>query len=306
MPRAVRFDSYGGIDVLKVAEVERPQPGQGEVLVRVKAAGINPGEAMIREGRLHERFPATFPSGEGSDLAGVVEELGEGVREYGSGDEVIGFTDRRASHAELVVVAEANLTKRPPGVPWEVAGALFVAGATAWAAVRAVSPQAGDTVGVSAAAGGVGTLAVQLARRERATVIGLASEGHHRWLSDHGVIPVSYGDGAAERIQAAAGGRLDAFIDAFGPPYVELALELGVEPRRIDTIADFGAGERHGVKMEGSAAGASAKVLAELAALVERGELEVPIDRVYPLEEVREAYRELEQRHTLGKIVLVP
>lgn len=306
MPRAVRFDHYGGIDVLEVVDVERPRPRPGEVLIRVKAAGINPGEAKIRAGALHERFPATFPSGQGSDLAGVVEEVGEGVTQFAAGDEVIGFTDRRASHAELVVVEEGNLTRRPPGVPWKVAGALFVAGATAWATVRAVALEPGDAVAVSAAAGGVGTIAVQLARRRRATVIGLASEPHHRWLADHGVIAVSYGDGVAERIRSASGGSLDALIDTFGPPYVELALELGVEPQRIDTIADFGAGERHGVKTEGSAAGASAEVLAELASLIERGELEVPIARVYRLGGVREAYRELEQGHTLGKIVLVP
>ena len=104
MPRAVRFDHYGGIDVLDVVEVPRPAPGDGELLVAVRAAGINPGEAKIREGLLHDMFPATFPSGEGSDLAGVVEEVGPGVSEFAPGDEVIGFTDNRASHAELVLV----------------------------------------------------------------------------------------------------------------------------------------------------------------------------------------------------------
>ena len=124
--------------------------------MRVKAAGINPGEAKIREGALHARFPATFPSGEGSDLAGVVEHLGPGVTGFAVADEVIGFTDNRASHAELVVVAAKNATHRPPGVPWEAAGALFVAGTTAYATVRAVSPKAGDTLVVAGAAGGVG------------------------------------------------------------------------------------------------------------------------------------------------------
>src|ERR1700740_731367 len=104
MPKAVRYDSYGDIDVLNVVEVERPVPGPGEVLVRVKAAGINPGEASIRKGLLDDRWPATFPSGEGSDLAGVIEQVGDGVEGGPEGDEVIGFTDTRASHAELVAV----------------------------------------------------------------------------------------------------------------------------------------------------------------------------------------------------------
>jgi NADPH:quinone reductase-like Zn-dependent oxidoreductase len=306
MPRAVRFDAYGGVDVLKVVEVGRPEPGRGQVLVRVRATGINPGEGKIREGLLAQQWPTTFPSGEGSDLAGVVEELGEGVTGLAAGDDVIGWTDNRASHAELVAVDAANLTRKPAGVSWEVAGSLFVAGATAYAMVRAVSLSPGDTVAVSGAAGGVGTIAVQLARNAGATVIGLASQAHHDWLADHGVIPVTYGEGAADRIRAASGGRVDAFLDTYGGPYVELALELGVRPERIDTIANFSAPAKYGVKAEGNAAGASAQVMAELAGQIDAGTLEIPIANVYPLDRVQDAYRELEQGHTLGKIVLEP
>jgi NADPH:quinone reductase-like Zn-dependent oxidoreductase len=307
MSKAVRFEQYGGVDVLNVVEVPRPVPGEGEVLVRVKAAGINPGEAAIRSGALHSRWPATFPSGEGSDLAGIVEEVGSGVTAVGVGDEVLGFTDNRASHAELVVVDAANLIPRPAGVSWEQAGALFVAGATAWAAVRAVAPTAQDTVVVSGAAGGVGSLAVQLARQTGATVIGLAGEANHAWLIDKGVIPVSYGDGVAERIrQAVPGKSIDAFIDTFGADYVELALGLGVKPERIDTIANFAAVETYGVKGDGNTVGGNAAVLAELADLIATGRLDLPIARTYPLARVREAFADLERRHTRGKIVLVP
>jgi NADPH:quinone reductase-like Zn-dependent oxidoreductase len=303
--KAVRFDQYGGIEVLKVVDVPRPVPGAGQVLVQVKAAGINPGEAKIREGLLASRWPATFPSGEGSDLAGIVAETGPGVTSFSVGDEVIGWTDNRASQAEYVVVEEQHLTAKPAGMPWEPAGALFVAGATAYAAVRAVGLTEGDTVVISGAAGGVGSLAVQLARRAGATVIGLASEVHHRWLAGHGVIPVTYGDGVADRIRQAAG-KVDAFIDTFGADYVELALGLGVEPSRIDTIANFGAVARYGVKAEGSAAGSSASVLAELAGLIAAGELEMPIAATFPLDQVQDAYRRLAEGHILGKIVLLP
>jgi NADPH:quinone reductase-like Zn-dependent oxidoreductase len=303
--KAVRFDTYGGIDVLKVVDVPRPVPGAGEVLVQVKAAGINPGEAKVRDGLLHARWPAAFPSGQGSDLAGIVAETGAGVTGFSAGDEVIGWTDNRASQAEYAVVEEQHLTGKPAGVPWEAAGALFVAGATAYAAVRAVSLTEGDTVVVAGAAGGVGVLAVQLARRAGATVIGLASEAHHSWLAGHGVIPVTYGDGVAGRIRQAAG-QVDAFIDTFGAGYVELALKLGVEPSRIDTIANFEAVEKFGVKAEGNAAGASPSVLAELAGLIAAGQLEVPIAATFPLDRVQDAYRELADGHTLGKIVLLP
>jgi NADPH:quinone reductase-like Zn-dependent oxidoreductase len=204
-------------------------------------------------------------------------------------------------------VAEAkDLTPRPSAVAWEAAGALFVVGTSALAAVRAVSLAEGDVVAISGAAGGVGTLAVQLARNAGATVIGLAGEHHHDWLREHGAIPLAYGDGVAERIRDAAGGRLDAFIDTFGSGYVDLAIELGVAPQRIDTIIDWDAAERHGVKTDGTMAAASADTLAELARLIADGRLEVPIAGVYPLTEVRAAYRELERRHTLGKIVLAP
>ena len=222
---------------------------------------------------------------------------------FAAGNEVIGYTDNRASQAEYAVVEEQNLTAKPAGVPWEVAGALFVAGATAYAAVRAVALTGGDTVVVSGAAGGVGSLAVQLARRAGATVIGLASQANHEWLAGHGVIPVAYGDGVADRIRQAAG-KVDAFIDTFGADYVQLALELGVEPSRIDTIVRFDAVAEYGVKAEGNAAGASASVLAELAALIADGELEVPIAATFPLSQVQDAYRRLASGHIRGKIVL--
>ncbi len=303
--KAVRFDHYGGVEVLHLAEVPMPAPGAGQVVVQVKAAGINPGEAKIRDGLLHARFPAVFPSGEGSDFAGIVMAAGPGAGGFAAGHEVIGFTDNRASHAEYVLAEAANLTAKPPAVPWEVAGSLFVAGATAYAAVRAVSLAARDTVVVSGAAGGVGSIAVQLARLAGATVIGLAGTANHDWLAARGIVPVSYGDGAAERIRQAAG-HVDAFIDTFGTGYVELALELGVQPGRIDTIADFAAVGKYGVKAEGSAAGASAATLAELAGLVASGRLEVPVAATFPLAQVRDAYELLATGHTRGKIVLIP
>jgi NADPH:quinone reductase-like Zn-dependent oxidoreductase len=306
MSRAVRFDEYGGIDVLQVVDVPDPVPGPGEALVRVKATSINPGEAKIREGMLDAIYPATFPSGEGSDLAGVVEAVGDGVTGVAVGDEVIGFTDTRSAHAESAVTSVEDLTPKPSAVSWEAAGSLYVAGCTAWAAVRAVGLGSGDTVVVAGAAGGVGVFAVQLARAAGATVIGIAGESKHDWLRAHGAEPVTYGDGVEDRLRAAAPGGIEAFLDLVGGGYVEIALSLGVAADRIDTIADFEAPAKHGVKADGNAAGGSASTLAELAGDIVSGALVVPIAATYRLEQVREAYAELERGHTLGKIVLLP
>jgi NADPH:quinone reductase-like Zn-dependent oxidoreductase len=278
------------------------------VLVEVKAAGINPGEAAIRNGFMHAQWPATFPSGQGSDFAGVVAETGSGVDDFAEGDEVIGFTDNRGSHAEYVVVPAENLTAKPAEVSWDVAGALNVAGKTAYAAVRAVGLSRGDVVAVAGAAGGVGTIAVQLASDVGATVLGIAGPSNDEWLRAHNVIPVNYRDDLAARLRAASpSGRIDAFLDFFGGGYVELAIdELGVAPDRVDTIIDFAAAEQFKVKTAGNADANNAGVLAELAALIADGKLDVPIAEVYALDDVRKAYRTLEQRHTRGKIVLRP
>jgi NADPH:quinone reductase-like Zn-dependent oxidoreductase len=307
--KAVRFDEYGPVGVLDVREVPVPEPGPGEVLVKVRAAGINPGEAKIREGALAALWPATFPSGQGSDFAGVVDKLGPGVTGLEPGDRVIGWVDTRSSQAEYLVAEAANLAAKPSGLPWEVAGAIPVAGFTAWAMVRAADLQSIDTVVVAGAAGGVGSIAAQLARRTGATVIGLAGPSNHDWLTRHGVIPVAYGDGTLDRIRAAQpeGQRVTAFLDTYGGDYVELALnDLGVVPERVVTVARRDAGEKYGVKLDGSAAGTSAETLATLADLVAGKELEVPLANTYPLAEVRAAYTELAKGHLRGKIVLIP
>lgn len=308
MSRAVQFDEYGGVDVLRVRDVPRPVPADDEVLVEVKAAGINPGEAMIRRGALHDRWPATFPSGQGSDLAGVIVEIGSGVTGFTVGDEVIGFSERRSSQAEYVTVPADQVTRKPAAVPWEMAGSLFVAGTTAYAAVRAVHLQPRDVVAIAGAAGGVGTIAVQLAARAGATVLGIAGPANDEWLTAHGAVPVNYGDGLADRLRAAApAGRIDAFLDFFGGGYVRLAVEeLGIDPARVDTIIDFAAIEQFGVQGAGNADATDIAVVAELADLVAAGQLEIPVARVFALDDVQAAYTELEKRHTRGKLVLRP
>jgi len=302
----VLFDRYGGRDVLYVADIPVPTPGVGEVVVGVKAAAINPGEAAIRSGALQDRFPATFPSGEGSDLAGIVTAVGDGVAGFSVGDPVLGFSFRRSSHATYVAVPTTQLIHKPPELSWEVAGSLYVVGCTAYAAVRAVDAKEGESIAVSAAAGGVGTVVVQLLALRGSRVLGIASEANADWLRSHAAVSIPYGAGLAERLRDAARGRIDAFIDLFGPEYLDLAVDLGVPRDRIETIASFQRAQELGVKAEGSATASTPEVLTEMANLVASGAIEVPIAATYPLDQVADAYAELEQRHTRGKSVLIP
>ncbi|AQU66073.1 NADP-dependent oxidoreductase [Streptomyces niveus] len=307
MPRAVRYDRYGPVDVLYVADVARPAPAADEVVVEVVAAGLNPGEIGVREGLAHAIWPATFPSGQGSDLAGRVVAVGSAVSTPAIGAEVIGFTNRRAAQADYVAVPADQVTPRPAAVGWDVAGSLFVAGTTAYASVRAVGAEPGETVAVSAAAGGVGSLAVQLLRRQGVRVLAVAGEANHDWLASLGAVPIAYGEGVEgveERLRAAAPDGVDAFIDAYGGGYVELAMGLGVAPVRINTIIDFPAAKKFGTKSDGNMAAARADVLAELAALIAEGEIGVAVSATYPIEQVQQSYTALAGPHSRGKIVL--
>ncbi|GAB3409741.1 NADP-dependent oxidoreductase [Schumannella luteola] len=303
--KAVRFDRYGGTEVLEVREVADRAPGPGEVSVSVVSAGINPGEINIREGVFAKTWPTEFPSGQGSDFAGVVEIVGPGVTGVAVGDHVIGFSDERSSHAEQVVIAADHVVAKPAGLDWDVAGALYVIGTTAVATQRSVGVRSGDTVVVAGAAGGVGHLAAQLARATGARVIGTASEANFDPLREIGVEPVQYGERQEQDIRALAPDGVDAYIDCYGSGNIDIALALGVAPERIDTIIDFANVERTGVHGDGmSIVKDVGPVLHELGERIAAGELIVPIRRRYPLDLVREAYADVATRHGLGKVVL--
>lgn len=306
--QAVRFDQYGDVDVLEVREVDDPAILDGEVLVRVKATSINPGESDIREGVFREMgLPSTFPAGQGSDLAGVVVESRD--ERWASGDEVVGYLEWGTSvgtHAELVAVPGEQLLRKPEALSWDVAGTLFVAGTASIASIQVVQPQPGETILVTAAAGGVGIFVSQLAVRSGARVIGVASERNHEWLRNRGVEPIAHGDGFRERLLAATDGRIDGLIDLFGGGYVELALELGVPAERINTIIDFAVAAERGISTRGTSQVASAESVAQVLDAVVAGDVEVPIAATYPLAEVRDAFTVLERRQVRGKIVLRP
>lgn len=296
--RAVRYDRFGGINQVYVADMPDPEATPGYAVVRVRATCINPGSLAALSGS------AFVPI---RDLAGEVIAVGEGVHDVAVGNEVLGWSQDWLAHAQLVAVPVAHLIPKPAGLSWDVAGSLYVTPMAGLASVKAVEPRAGEIVVVSGASGGVGLVAAQLATRTGATVIGLASQDNAGWLHDHGIIPVTYGDGQEKRIRAAADGkRIDAFIDTFGSGYVDLALALGVPNERINTVVDYQAAKEKGVKALGTRDAGGVSAFGELADLAAAGVLDIPIAATYPLDQVQEAYRRLAERHTRGRIVLHP
>ncbi|MEH0580408.1 MULTISPECIES: NADP-dependent oxidoreductase [Streptomyces] len=305
--QAVRFEQYGDRDVLRVTDVPTPEPGPGEVVVAVRAAAINPFDAMIRSGVIRDLFPVDFPSGQGSDLAGIVTAVGAEVDGIAVGDEVLGWTPTPGAHATHLAVPADGLVSKPPQLSWEVAGSLHMVGATAYAAARAVGAQPGETVVVSAAVGGVGSFLVQLLTGRGVRVLGIASPARAEWLEKHGVVPVPYGDGLRERLEQAAGADgIDAFIDLYGPEYLDLAVALGIPPERIQTTVAMGRAAEIGARADGRHNATAREILVELADLVASGAVDIPIAATYPLDRVADASAELEQQHTHGKIVLIP
>ena len=309
MSRAVSFEQYGGIDVLNVVDVDPPEPGAGQILLRVRAAGVNPFDAKLRSGMFQQSIPVTFPTLQGSEVAGVIERVGDDVSGFAAGDEILGATAKRSGQAELAVVNQTHVVARPPQLPWEVAGGLWSVGTTAYAAVAAVGAAPGDVVLVAGAAGAVGGLAAQLAEQRGATVIGVASQRGQDWLRSRGIAAVVYGDGFEDRLDRALaeiGRPLSALIDTAGQGYVELAIARGIEPERINTLADYAAVKTYGVKNDGRSAADTPAVMTEVVELIVAGELELPIAASFPLEDVRDAYALLENSRPPGKIVLIP
>jgi NADPH2:quinone reductase len=285
--RAVRFDTYGDRDVLRLTDIPMPEPGPGQVVVAVRATAVNPFDTLLRLGVLHDLFPATFPSAQGSDLAGIVTAVAPDVESFTPGDEVLGWAPEPGAHATHVAVPATHLAAKPANLSWEAAGSLHMAAATAYASIHAI--------------------AVQLLAHQGVRVLGIASEASAPWIRTYGAIPVAYGDGLRERLVEAAGpDGIDAFIDLAGPEYLDLAVELGIPADRIQTTVSMQRAAQIGAKTDGRHNAATPEVLAELVALAASGAVEVPVTATYPLDRVADAFAALEGRHARGKIALVP
>lgn len=306
MSRAVIYDTFGGPEVLDLRVTVEPHAGPGQVRVRVRAVGLNPMDWIFASmPQMAQQFGITLPAGFGTDFAGTVDEVGEGVSGFAVGDRVFGAATGRAA-ADHVVVNLAGpdaLLRTPDGIGDEVAGAITIAAVTASAALASIGAGAGDEVLIGGAAGGVGVFAVQLAKLAGARVIGTASEGTFDFLRQLGAEPVAYGPGLADRVRALAPNGVTAATDLYGTETAETALELGVSPERISTIA-AGPNPPGGVRATGGS-DARPEELARIAGLVAAGSITVPIAATFPIEEIREAVKLQADRHVHGKIVVL-
>jgi len=296
MSLAVTYAQFGGPEVLRVTAVDEPHAAAGQVRVAVRAAGLNPYDYKVRQGVY---LPHELPSRQGFEFAGVVDEIGDAVTDLSPGDEVLGFASTGAQ-AEFVVVPAKNVSLKPAGLDWAVAGGIGLVGNAARGSTDSLALTSADTVIVTAAAGGVGLLVTQFALATGATVIGTASEHNHEFLRSLGAVAVAYGDGQIDRLRAAAPTGYTAMLDNSGADSVRVGLELGIDPSRINSLVDY---DTPGITNVGGGRKNRAE-LDELARAAAAGEIVFPILATYPLAEVADAYRRLEQRSGLGKVVL--
>jgi enoyl reductase len=304
MSKAVIFSEYGSADVLRLVEAEPPRPGPGQVRVQVKSAGVQPFDCLFRSGETRAWVSARFPQRLGNEFAGVVDEVGEGVESLRPGDAVLGWA-MLSAYAEHVVVNTEQVVRKPSGLSWAEAGVLSASGQTASAALDELKVCEGDTVLIHAAAGGVGTFAVQLARARGAYVIGTSSPRNHDFLHALGATPVAYGEGLTERVRAVAPRGVDAALIATGTlEALHTSLALAVDPARVGILAYQPAAEGLGVRRLSTQR--STDRLGALVRLHQEGGLRAVIQQRYPLTEAAEAHRVLETGHVRGKLVLIP
>lgn len=299
--RAVQYRTYGGPEALEWADAPEPHAGPGQVRIAVKAASVNAIDGKSLTGALSGGRTLETPHVPGYDAAGVVDEVGDGVTGVSVGDEVFGLG--RSTQAELAVLHA--WAPKHPALDWTVAAAAALAGETSERGLRLLGVQDGDTVFVDGGAGGVGAVAVQMALARGARVVASASEGNADYLREIGAAPVTYGEGVADRVRAAAGRAVDAIFDVAGKTPVEELLSLVDSPDDVVTIANFSAGDA-GVRVTGGGSDSRPlEALAEVARLLESNRLVVKV-QTFPFARAAEAYRAITSGHARGKLVLVP
>ncbi|MFE7776518.1 NADP-dependent oxidoreductase [Streptomyces sp. NPDC057445] len=303
--RAIVYEEFGGPEVLRHTETRRPEPGPGEVRVKVVTVGVNPLDHKRRYGWVEQHYPTTFPATPGLEFAGVVDALGDGVTDAAVGDEVFGWT-KTGAYAQYAIAGD--IAPKPAGLSWESAASLPVAGETAQRVLDELGLKAGETLLLHGAAGAVGSVAVQLAVALGATVVGTASPGNHDDLRALGAIPVAYGEGLVERVRAVAPDGVDAVFDAAGKDALPASIELrGGTTDRVVTIADMNAAD-HGVRFSagGTPPERVREGLAEHARLAADGRLSLPVAGTFTLADAAKAQQLSEAGHVRGKLIIKP
>ncbi|MBE5468882.1 alcohol dehydrogenase catalytic domain-containing protein [Mycobacteroides abscessus] len=309
MTQAIVATSYGGADVLEFRDITTPGPGPGQVLINVKAAGVNPIDWKLYSGAFGTD-PDKLPMRLGLEISGTIAAVGAGVDGLVPGDDVIA-AGQIGGYATRVIAAADQVFKKPASLSFDEAAGFLLTGQTAVHLLEATNVTEGDTVLIHGAAGGVGLLATQLAKARGATVIATASAARHDQLRGYGALPVEYGPGLQERVSAI--GPVDAALDLVGTDEAaDVSLALVADKGRIATIAGFGRAASDGFKALGGGPGADPGIEIRLAArpelirLAGNGELKVTVDRTYPLREARQAHEYGQTGHARGKIILLP
>jgi NADPH:quinone reductase-like Zn-dependent oxidoreductase len=298
--KAIRYSEFGGPEVLELVELPDPRPGPGQIRVAVRAVGVNPVDWKMRRGMMR----GDLPQSTGREVAGVVDELGEGVTHAAPGDRVFGFAADGGGAAELALLAE--YAPIPPSLDFAAAASLPVAVETAVRTLDLLGVGAGSTVLVNGAAGAVGSAAVQIAGARGARVIGTASANNHEYLRSLGAEATTYGEGLVERVREVAPAGVDAALDAAGGGALPALIELAGGPEHVVTIADFAGAQETGVRFSGGmGAERAVHALTEIGELIEAGRFSLPVAQTFPLEQISEAHRLIEAGHVRGKLVLL-
>lgn len=298
--KVVQYSQFGGPEVLEIAEVDEPHAGPGQIRVTVHAAGINPVDWKMRRGNMGGDLPART----GREVAGVVDEVGEGVSDVATGDEVFGFADGGGGVAEKVLLAD--YARIPGSLDFAGAAALPVAVETAVRTLDAVGVGEGMTVLVNGAAGAVGSAAVQIAVSRGARVIGTASPNNHDYLRSLGAEPTTYGEGLAQRVRELAPEGVDAAVDAAGGGALPDLVQLTGGPQHVVTIADYAGAEQTGVTFSGGmGTGRAVHALSEIGELIDAGRFTLPVAQTFRLDQISEAHRLSETGHVRGKLVVL-
>jgi NADPH:quinone reductase-like Zn-dependent oxidoreductase len=300
--KAAQFSRFGGPEVLEIVDLPDPHPGPGQVRIVVQAAGISGTDWKLRGGALS--FGAELPQTTGSDVAGVVDEVGADVTDVAVGDRVFGISDDHAGAAELALLTFRAII--PPSLGFVDAAGLPVALETATRGLDQLGVTSGTTLFINGASGGIGSTAVQLAVARSARVIGAASVANQNYLSLLGAEPVTYGEGMADRVRAHAPGGVDAALDVPGNGVLPQLIELAGEPKHVVTLADFDGAKEHGVHFSnGFTDGNAFHALAEVGELIGAGRFWLTVDKTFPLAAIGEAHRVSEHGHVRGRLVLI-
>jgi len=300
--KAIQFSQFGGPEVLELVELPDPTPASGQIRVAVRAVGVNPIDWKLRSGMRG----GDLPQRTGGEVAGVVDELGDGVTDVALGDRVFGFAAGFDGAAELALLAE--YAPIPPSLDFAGAAGLPVAVETAVRTLDLVGVGAGSTVVINGAAGAVGSSAVQIAVARGARVIGTASPGNHDYLRSLGAEPTTYGEGLAERLRELAPDGVDAAVDAAGAGALPALVELAGGPEHVVTIADYAGAQATGVRFSAGADPGAARAvhaLKDIGELIEVGQFTLTVAQTFPLDQIAEAHRLSETGHVRGKLVLL-